>query len=914
MAKAYDPKSVEDTIYTEWESSGGFAPDEDADGEPFSIVLPPPNVTGTLHMGHAAMLAIEDAMVRFARMQGRPTVWIPGTDHAAIATQSKVEKILKEETGKTRHDIGREPFLQKVRAFAQDSHDTIVGQMRKMGASVDWSREAYTLDEARHKAVNEAFKRMFDDGLIYRGHRVINWDPLGQTTVSDDEVVHKEGKATLYTFTYGPECPIEIATTRPETKIGDTAIAVHPEGKWKEYIGEEFTIENFAGVKLSLKVVADDAVEADFGTGALGVTPAHSQIDAEIAERHGLETIQVIGKDGCIVEGKGIAAGQSTKEARKTIAAWLEESGLLISAEEVDQNISTAERSGGIIEPLPMEQWFIDVNKEFAFKQSSYAPIVGLKDGEMVTLKKLMKHVVENGQIEILPNRFEKTYHHWIDNLRDWNISRQIWFGHRIPVWYRFREDIEDGRVIPAMFMSALNSPVDETGFEIHVGSEPEGEGWEQDPDTLDTWFSSGLWTFSTLGWPHFASDDASLGDKPQIPAENRRYHPTSVLETGYDILFFWVARMILMTTYLLGEVPFKTVYLHGLVRDASGKKMSKSLGNIINPLDMIERYGADATRLSLLVGASPGNDMKLSEEKIEGFRNFTNKLWNISRFVLTSAEGKAAPAGAPEPKTLADKWILARYAEVQSEVTKHFEAHEFSLLGEKLRDFTWNEFADWYLEIAKIQKARESEDGSTDEILLYILENLLKLWHPFMPFVTEEIYKVFGRGQLMTAAWPEALHNIEEPKLFEDLQIIVTRIREARARYKVAPAKLIPVYATALPDILKSEIDIIKKLARLDELIIGPAQGELPVKIVLDENTIISIPLEGMVDKEAEKERLASQLAEAENRAKQLEGRLSNDDYVKNAPAEIVESTRTQLKETAELIETTKNELARYE
>jgi valyl-tRNA synthetase len=882
MAKAYDPKSVEDTIYKEWESSGGFAPNEDADGDPFSIVLPPPNVTGTLHMGHAAMLAIEDAMVRFARMQGRPTVWIPGTDHAAIATQSKVEKILKEESGQTRHDIGREPFLQKVHDFAQDSHDTIVGQMRKMGASVDWSREAYTLDEARHEAVNAAFKRMFDDGLIYRGHRVINWDPLGQTTVSDDEVVHKEGKATLYTFTYGPECPIEIATTRPETKIGDTAIAVHPDGKWKEYIGQEFTIENFAGVKLNLKVVGDDAVEADFGTGALGVTPAHSQIDAEIAERHDLETIPVIGKNGCIIEEKGIVVGQSAKEARKTIAAWLEESGLLISAEEVDQNISTAERSGGVIEPLPMEQWFINVNKEFAFKQSEHAPIEGIEDGQMVTLKKLMKQVVDNGQIEILPNRFEKTYHHWIDNLRDWNISRQIWFGHRIPVWTK------DG--------------------EMTVGTEPEGEGWEQDPDTLDTWFSSGLWTFSTLGWPSYA--EASDG-KPVIPMRNRQYHPISVLETGYDILFFWVARMILMTTYLLGEVPFKTVYLHGLVRDAEGKKMSKSLGNIINPLDMIESYGADATRLSLLIGASPGNDMKLSTEKIEGFRNFTNKLWNISRFVLTSAEGKAAPAGAPEPKTLADKWILARYAEVRGEVTRHFEAHEYSLLGEKLRDFTWNEFADWYLEIAKIQKARESEDGSTDEILLYILENLLKLWHPFMPFVTEEIYKVFGRGQLMTAAWPEQIDAPAEND-FVLLQEIISSIRAVRSEYKVEPAKFIEAHIAQLPDSLQSELDVIMGLARLSAIHVTAVESDA-ASIVLGDLQV-QLPLEGMVDKEAEKERLAGQIAEAENRAKQLEGRLSNDDYVNNAPEEIVESTRNQLKETQELIETTKNELARYE
>ena len=711
MPKTYDPRMVEDEVYALWENAGYFNPDNlpnvDEEAEHFSIVLPPPNVTGTLHMGHAMMIAIEDAMVRFARMQGKKTLWLPGTDHAAIATQSKVEKILKNEENLSRHDLGREAFLEKVRVFAQDSHDTIVNQVRKMGASVDWSREAYTLDDERNNAVNHAFKRMHEDGLIYKGYRVINWDPIGQTTVSDDEVVHKESTAKLYTFRYGEDCPIPIATTRPETKVGDTAIAVHPEGKWKKYIGETFSVE-FAGVKSSLLVIGDEEVDDAFGTGALGVTPAHSQTDYEMAQKNDLKMVQVINEDARMTDDAGdLVAGKTTLEAREIIIAWLQENTLLEKEEEISQNLSVAERTSGTIEPLPKEQWFIDVNKTFSFKNSERVPIEGIESDEEVTLKSLMQHVVESGQIEILPDRFKKTYFHWIDNLRDWNISRQIWFGHRVPVWYK-----DD---------------------EVRIGEAPSEEGWKQDDDTLDTWFSSGLWTFSTLGWP---SDQAK---------DFQNFHPTSVLETGYDILFFWVARMILMSTYLVGEVPFKTVYLHGLVRDEKGRKMSKSLGNAMNPLDMIEEYGADATRLSLLIGATPGNDMKLSEEKVAGFRNFTNKLWNISRFVFASVQQVQIIENV-DADTLADRWILGRLSEVTKEVTDHCEKYEYSLAGEKLRDFTWNEFADWYIEIAKIQN--QNQNGSSDSVLLYVLQSILKLWHPFMPFVTEEIYKQFNAGQ----------------------------------------------------------------------------------------------------------------------------------------------------------------------
>lgn len=604
LTKPYEPTETEERIYHTWETGNYFLPDSNKDIQKsdtvFSMVLPPPNVTGTLHIGHASVVTIEDIMIRYNRMLGAKTLWIPGTDHAAIATQSKVESIIYKEEGLRRHDLGREELLRRVNEYAQNSHDTIVNQVKKMGASIDWTREAYTLDDTRNFAVRTAFKKMYDDGLIYRGYRVINWDPKGQTTVSDDEVLHEETKGKFYTFKYSPDFPISIATTRPETKIGDTAVAVHPEGKYKQYIGQEYDLV-FAGVKLHIKIIGDESVDETLGTGAVGVTPAHSQIDWEMSQRHDLPIIPVINEYAKInvdqdrFENEDILSlnGKKTTEAREIIVDWLKNQKLLEKEEEITINLSTAERTGGTIEPLPKKQWFVAVNKKFKLAHSN---ISGIKAGEETTLKELMLASVKNGQINIIPDRFEKIYYHWIENLRDWCISRQIWFGHRIPVWYR--------------------------GEEIFCGLEaPTSEGWEQDSDTLDTWFSSGLWSFSTLGWPNQTED-------------LKTFHPLSVMETAYDIIFFWVARMILMTNYLLGEIPFKTVYLHGLVRDGQGRKMSKSLGNVIDPLEMTAKYGTDAVRISLIIGTGPGNDTKLSEDKIRGYKHFSNKLWNIARFV----------------------------------------------------------------------------------------------------------------------------------------------------------------------------------------------------------------------------------------------------------------------------------------
>lgn len=726
----YKPEETEDRIYQDWLDSGYFNPDASVakghtkpGAETFAIVLPPPNVTGVLHMGHAAMLAIEDTVVRYHRMSGKRTLWLPGTDHAAIATQSKVEKIMQKEEGLSRHDLGREEFLGRVRQFAQESHDTIVHQVKKMGASVDWSREAFTLDEPRSLAVRTAFKRMYDDGLIYRGYRVINWDPKGQTTISDDEIVYEERSAKLYTFTYAKDFPIPISTTRPETKVGDTAVAVHPDDeRYKAYVGKEYTV-TFCGVPLTIKVVADHTVDKEFGTGALGVTPAHSRIDWDIAQRHQLDVKPVINEYAKMTVGDERIMGKKVTEARDAIVTWLKEEGLLIREEDVKQNVSTAERTGAVIEPLPKLQWFIAVNKPFTLKHSN---IKGLKAGDQVTLKELMGKVVENEQIEILPERFNKTYFQWIDNLGDWCISRQIWYGHRIPVWYKKTGEQE----------------------EVVVATEaPEGDGWEQDPDTLDTWFSSGLWTFSTLGWPN---EDA---------ADLRTYHPTQLLETGYDILFFWVARMVLMSTYHLGTIPFEKVYLHGLVHDSKGQKMSKSKGNAIDPLDMIVKYGADATRLSLLIGTGPGSDINLSEEKIRGYKKYTNKIWNIARFVISTTEDlpeNTKPELLPEHKKLIDDLDeLTRF------VTKHIEEYKLHLAGERLYHYTWNEFADVIIEREKalLNGPDSPEKRSAQWTLRHLFITLLKLQHPFIPYVTEEIWQSLPEHKepLLVTAWPTA-------------------------------------------------------------------------------------------------------------------------------------------------------------
>ncbi len=718
LLKPYNPSEEEGRIYTSWEQSGYFRPEkmiEDGfsatDAKPYTIMMPPPNVTGVLHMGHALMLTLEDILIRYKRMRGYRTLWLPGTDHAAIATQAKVEKEIQKKEGKNRHDLGREELLKRIEAFAQESHDTIVNQIKVMGASCDWSREAFTMDETRTKAVRTMFKKMYDDGLIYRGHRIVNWDPKGQTTIADDEVVHEERKATLYTFRYNKEFPIAISTTRPETKVGDVAVAVHPtDERYKEFIGKEYNCE-FCGVPLHIKIIADESVEKEFGTGALGVTPAHSMTDWEIADRHNLLRPQVINEYAKMTVGDERLLNKKTTDAREVIIDWLKNEELLEKEEEITQNVSVTERTGGIVEPLPKLQWFVAVNKEIP--------------GRGKTLKDLMREPVAQGEIKIIPDYFNKTYFHWIDNLRDWCISRQIWYGHRIPVWYH---------------STSLTTGASE---EIYCGTEtPPGESWQQDEDTLDTWFSSGLWTFSTLGWPE-ETEDLKL------------YHPTNVLETGYDILFFWVARMILMTEYALGTVPFRMVYLHGLVRDAQGKKMSKSLGNALDPLEIAQKYGADAGRMALIAGTAPGTDSKISEDKIKGYKHFANKVWNITRFILTNCTAPATDLNA------ADTALSEEWHGMTKKVTDDIEQYRLHIAAETLYQYIWTRFADEILEESKIVLGDADEEArvSRQKLLLDLLTGSIKLLHPFMPFITEAIWEMLPveskRQFVMIEPWP---------------------------------------------------------------------------------------------------------------------------------------------------------------
>jgi valyl-tRNA synthetase len=727
--KPYNPAESEPRILAAWEKSGYANPDvciekgvTKPEAETYSIVLPPPNVTGTLHMGHAAMLAIEDILVRYKRMKGYRTLWVPGTDSAAIATQSKVETEIYKKEKKARHDLGREELMRRIDAFTEESKATIINQVKKMGSSLDWSRYAYTMDEPRYRAVMEAFVRMYEAGLIYRGDRIVNWDPKGQTTISDDEVVHEERRAKLYTFRYSKDFPIAVSTTRLETKVGDTAVAVHPDdARYKKFVGEEYDVI-FCDVPLHIKIVADESVEKDFGTGALGVTPAHSMIDWEIADRHGLARPQIINEFAKMAV-PGRLNGMKTKDAREAVAAWLRDEGLLEKEEEIAQNISTAERTGGIIEPLPKKQWFIAVNKEVQFPD----PSTGLRaSGRTMTLKQAMRDAVESGKIQIAPERYEKIYYHWIDNLRDWCISRQIWFGHRIPVWYR--KD-ESGTVVETIV--SVDGP----------SSAKASEGtWEQDPDTLDTWFSSGLWTFSTLGWPEQTDDF-------------KTYHPTAVLETGYDILFFWVARMVLMSTFLVGDVPFRNVYLHGLVRDGKGRKMSKSLGNIIDPLTMIEKYGADATRLSLVVGAQPGNDLKLSEDRVRGYKHFANKVWNVARFVLENA-GERGSMNETDANIAAEAYAVA------TKVSRNIDEFRLDLAADEIYHYVWDRLAAEIIEESKsILKGSDTAAAASRRAALHsALITSLKLLHPFMPFVTEAIWQELPQKDadlLMVAPWP---------------------------------------------------------------------------------------------------------------------------------------------------------------
>ncbi|HVM90414.1 MAG TPA: valine--tRNA ligase [Verrucomicrobiae bacterium] len=848
LPKAYEASAVEEKIYKDWEDSGAFNPDA-SDGEAYAIMMPPPNVTGVLHLGHALENSLMDSMARFQRLRGKKVLLLPGTDHAAIATQAKVEKLLMAEGMKhPRQELGREKLLEKIRAFAEESKATILSQIRKIGTSADWSRLAYTFDDARNRAVKELFVRMYNDGLIYRGYRVVNWSVKGQSTCSDDEIEHVERPSKLYTFKYAKDFPITIATTRPETKLGDTAVAVHPnDERYKALIGKTFTADVGAAKPLEIKIIADDGVDPNFGTGALGVTPAHSAVDFAMYEKQKakgepIAIIPVIGPDGNMTEDAGKAyAGLSVEEARAKFVDWLKAQGLLEKEEEIVQSVGTSDRYGDVIEAIPMTQWWLDMNKEIP------------KRGK--TLRQLMKEAVGDHGVKITPDRFEKLYLDRVENLRDWCLSRQLWWGHRIPVWYR--------------------------GEEMHVGTEaPQGDGWEQDPDTLDTWFSSGSWTFTTLGWP----DDTK---------DLKTFHPTAWMTMGYEILYLWLMRMVLMSEYALGEIPFKDAYIHGILRDEHGKKFSKSSGNGIDPIEVVNQYGADALRISLLFGISPGNDSRYYTEKIEAGRNFTNKLWNISRFILTSIESDANPF---PNKTLADEWILARLAEVTASVTQKLETFQFSAAGEELRDFTWSDLADWYLEIAKVEKGKS-------EILKTILKTILTLWHPFMPFVTEYIWGLAGfEGKLIVAEWPDpsvpplAKGRTEEGS-FEKLRLFVTDARRLRQENGVEAAKKVEFVMTGDSGALISA-----NKAWIDRLVNGSVAivDAVPEGYAVSPSgsATIGLNLAGAVDLEKEKAKLAKELEEIEKYIASTEAKLGNEEFTSKAPEKVVQGIKDKLEE----------------
>jgi len=875
LPKAYDPKLVEDKIYKKWEKSGYFNPDNldcDENAASFSIAMPPPNVTGTLHVGHSLTLTYEDLMTRYNRLLGKRALYLPGEDHAAIATQTKVEKILKETENKTRHDLGREKFLKKVEEFAQKSRDRIRFQIRKMGASCDWSRERYTLDEGMTQAVETTFINMYKDGLIYRGDRIVNWCPRCHSTLADDEVTYKTTQGKLWYIKYGP---FVIATTRPETKLADTGVAVNPKDeRYQDLIGKIIPI-NLAGQQIKVKVFADPMVDISFGSGAVGVTPAHSKIDYNWALKYGLEIIKLINEDGKITEAGGKYAGLTVEAAREAFVKDLEAAGQIEKIEDYENNLSLCYRCDTPVEPLPSLQWFIDVNKTVSFP-----------DGQSLSIKERAIDEVRSGNIKIIPKRFEATYFQWLENLNDWCISRQIWYGHKIPVYYCDN--------CQGVYASAEK---------IKICPDCKSKKIRKDEDTLDTWFSSGLWTFSTLGWPVNQKRDgygkAPYEDKNDL----ERFHPTSVMETGYDIIFFWVARMIIMTTYCLGEKPFDTVYLHGLIRTKDGKKMSKSLGNALDPVDMIDKYGADALRLAQTIGATAGNDSRIYEEKIEGNKHLVNKLWNISRFILTTVSEVKKIETAPAPKTLADAWILSLFNTTLVELTNNLDKLEFSAAGEGLRDFSWNEFADWYLEIAKFQMADDLLKQNTEEILLFILERLLIMWHPFIPFVTEEIWSnIESKKLLMVQNWPEVFIrelNTASLSSFDLIKKVIIAIRNLRAENNIEPAKKIKIQILALAKatILENEKDIIIYLSRAESLEFLDKKVELKntLATVVDDIEIF-IPLAGLLDIEKEKKRLKAEIENLEKYILQLKKKLDNKEFIKNAPEDVVAAEKEKL------------------
>src|SRR5579863_7465842 len=873
LPKTYEPQAVEQKWYRFWEEGDYFKPNPDATGPTFVISMPPPNVTGALHLGHAITATVEDILIRYHRMIGDETLWVPGEDHAGIATQTVVERQLAKE-GIDRHQLGRVAFIERVWDWVGKYKSPIQDQHRRLGASCDWSRERFTLDEGLSKAVREVFVRLYDEGLVYRGERIINWCPRCMSALSDLEVNHVEtpGKLTYVRYPLKAEPGdegkpaeyISVATTRPETILGDTAVAVNPnDPRYAAMVGR---LAILPIIGREIPIVADEAVDAAFGTGAVKVTPAHDPTDFEIGVRHNLPRVQVIGFDAKMTPEAGKYAGQDRYEARKNIVEELEQLGLIVKIEDYMVPLGHCQRCDTVIEPLISKQWFV--------KMTPLAtPAIG---------------AVKYGQIQIVPERFNKTYMDWLENIHDWCISRQLWWGHRIPVWYCDN--------CGQMTVSRED---------VTACAHCESNNIHQDEDVLDTWFSSWLWPFSTLGWP-------------AVTPDLLRYYPTSVMETGYDIIFFWVARMVMSGIHFMGTVPFSTIYLHGLVRDAKGEKMSKSKNNVIDPLEVMDQYGTDALRFTLATSSTPGNDMKLVYERIVGNRNFANKIWNASRFVLmtTASIGGGVPAiREAQPRTLADRWILSRLAHLTSEVTRLIDEFQLGEAGRQINEFFWSDYCDWYVEIAKVQmqgddKARQATAG----ILRSVLDQSLRLLHPFMPFVTEEVWQHLYRvcepdaarwpaSALIVAPWPQsngAAIDDEAGQHFGLLQEVITRIRDARNQANVEPARRVPVIMAAGDHLtmLQAQAPLIEFLARTDQPQLHAQLAQKPEQAMslLAGPVEIYLPLAGLLDIGKELERLDKEIAQAQQEQARLQGKLSNENFVARAKPEVVAKERERL------------------
>ncbi len=854
LPKAYDPAAVEPDLYLDWESAGLFHASPDDDGEPFSIVIPPPNVTGSLHLGHALDNAIQDAIIRRERMRGRNAVWIPGTDHAGIATQNVVERLLATE-GTDRHELGRDAFIDRVWRFREESGGTILRQLRELGASADWDREVFTFDEDRSRAVREVFVALYEQGLIYRGNRLINWCPRCATALSDIEVEHRDVEGELTRFRYpfadGSGDGIEVATTRPETMLGDTAIAVHPDDdRYRALVGRRvrhpFQDREFA-------IIADEYVDPEFGSGAVKITPAHDPNDHEMALRHDLEVIDILDEAAATTDAVGERfAGLDRFDARRAVVAALDEQGLLLGVDRHEHAVGHCSRCDTVVEPRLSEQWFVS----------------------MRPLAERAAQAVRDGRTVFVPESSTRGFLEWLDNLHDWCISRQIWWGHRIPAWYG-----PDGQV------RVSRDDVTE-------------DGWEQDPDVLDTWFSSQLWPFSVFGWP-------------EPTPELQTWFPTSTLVTGYDINTFWVSRMLMISLWFTDEVPFRVVHNHGLVRDEHGKKMSKSFGNVIDPLDLIHTYGADATRFALMRSAAPGTDVPMAEEWVEGARRFANKLWNAGRFALGNLDG-TTPGDLPtvEARALEDRWILSRLTRMHAQVDDAYDAYDWPVAARGLYHFVWDELADWYLESLKRRMHGDDPDEAAvaRQTLAHVLDTVLRLLHPVMPFVTEAMWRTLtgspgGHDSLMVAQWPEhddGLVDADAEEGFDVLRGLVTEVNRFRSQNRIAPsARFELVLESDQRDLLEQQAGLVASLAGLSGLVFADALDEVPgTSTIVFPAGRAQVSLAGLIDVAGEVERLDRELDRVAQERGRIEGKLANESFVSRAPAEVVERERARLTE----------------